>query len=476
MSGKLTRRQFLQISGTGALAASVGLWSCGAEPPAKPNIIYIMADDLGYGDLGCYGQEQIQTPNLDRMANQGIRFTDHYAGSTVCAPSRSVLMTGKHTGHTYIRGNQEVKPYGQEPLRGEIRTVAEMLKDAGYSTGCIGKWGLGPPETEGAPENQGFDYFFGYLGQRHAHNYYPEYLFRNNERVPLDNVVENDRLDGAGHATKKVQYAHDLIAEEAMSFVQSHKTEPFYLYFSPTIPHANNEAGDEGMEIPDYGQYTDKDWPEPQKGLAAMISRLDRDVGELLDMIQQMNLDRNTIVLFTSDNGPHAEGGNDPYFFDSNGPLRGIKRDLYEGGIRVPMIAWWPGQISPGSETDHPSAFWDFLPTAADLAGIADIPENDGISYLPAMLGQDQPEHEYLYWEFPARGGKQAVRMGDWKGVRLEVRELGRQAPMELYNLAEDIGEENNVASDHPDIVEQIAQIMDEAHSESLLFPLYPDE
>ncbi len=473
MKAPITRRSFLRVMGLG-LSSSI-LVSLGCQPgrqSRKPNIIFIMADDLGYGDLGCYGQQQIQTPNLDRMAAEGMKFTDHYAGSTVCAPSRCVLMTGKHTGHAYIRGNKEVRPMGQWPLPPESQTVAELLKNEGYATGLIGKWGLGGPESTGIPNKQGFDYFYGYLGQRHAHNYYPEFLFRNQERVPLRNEVPNDRPDGAGQASEKNQYSHDLMAEEALNFIDRNADQPFFLYAAFTIPHANNEAGNEGMEVPEYGIYAEKDWPEPQKGLAAMIARMDKDVGRMLDRLKEHGIDEDTIVFFTSDNGPHAEGGNDPHFLNSNGPLRGIKRDLYEGGIRVPLIVRWPGKIQPGSESHHPSALWDFLPTAAELAGAEPPSQIDGISFLPELLGQRQEAHTYLYWEFPAQGGKQAVRMGSWKGIRLNVRS-DPDAPIELYDLARDIGEEQNIAQENPEIVAEIERIMDEAHASSELFPLY---
>jgi len=472
----MNRRHFLRVAGIGIGATF--LFPHGCQPRRqvrKPNIIFIMADDLGYGDLGCYGQSLIHTPNIDQMAAEGIRFTDHYAGSTVCAPSRCCLVTGMHSGHAYIRGNKEVQPMGQWPLPPESVTVAEQLKSAGYTTGLVGKWGLGGPDSTGIPNRQGFDYFFGYLGQRHAHNYYPEFLFRNQERITLNNVVENDRLDGAGQALEKNQYSHDLMAEEALNFIDRNAENPFFLYAAFTVPHANNEAGQEGMEVPEYGIYADEDWPEPQKGLAAMITRMDNDVGRILSRLKQHGIDENTIVFFTSDNGPHSEGGNDPYFFDSNGPLRGIKRDLYEGGIRVPFIARWPGMIEAGSVSAHPSAFWDFLPTAMDLAGMESPSGVDGISFLPVMMGNRQRSHPYLYWEFPMQGGKQAIRMDTWKGVKLNVAE-NPEAQIELYNLADDIPEQNNIAEQHPDIISQIKRYMEEAHNPSDLFPLYERE
>lgn len=469
----LDRRKFMGTVVAGTLGATLYTMGCQKKQAAKKlNIIYIMADDLGYGDLGCYGQKQIKTPNIDKMASEGLRFTDHYAGSTVCAPSRCSLMTGLHTGHTFVRGNKEVKPMGQIPIPDSTMTVAEYLKEAGYYTGLIGKWGLGGPGSEGAPNRQGFDYFFGYLCQRHAHNYYPEFLFRNEDRVPLPgNKVANPRPDGAGVAIKRTTYSHDLLAADALDFVEKHKDEPFFLYLALTLPHANNEAKDKGMEVPDYGIYADKDWPQPEKGKAAMISRLDRDVGRLLDKLRELGIEKNTLVFFTSDNGPHKEGGVDPSFFKSSGPLRGIKRDLYEGGIRVPMIAWCPGTIKPNTTTNHISAFWDFLPTACEIAGV-DVPDNtDGISYLPTLLRKPpQPEHEYLYWEYFGWGFKQAVRMGKYKAVR----NGGFSAPLELYDLETDIGETKDIAKEHPDIVARMKEIMKTARTESAIWKV-PD-
>ena len=456
----------------------LSLTACGPSAPpaaeeesAPPNIVLIVADDLGYGDLGSYGQQNIQTTVLDQLAADGMRFTSFYAGSTVCAPSRASLMTGFHTGHTTIRGNKAVKPMGQYPLDDEVVTVAEILKGRGYRTGLIGKWGLGGPGSSGEPNRQGFDYFFGYLGQRHAHNYYPEFLFRNTERVPLANVsAEPGRADGSGVAREKKEYSHDLIAEEALRFLDGEPGTPFFLALTLTIPHANNEAKDKGMEVPDWGIYADNDWPEPQKGHAAMITRMDSDIGRLLDKIDALGLSRQTIVLFTSDNGPHKEGGNDPDFNNSNGPLRGIKRDLYEGGIRVPLIARWPGRIAGGSTSDFAGAFWDFLPTFSELAGAETPAGLDGISLVPALTGDssEQPPHEFLYWEFhEGEGSKQAVRMGDWKAVR-----LGPNQPLELYNLAEDIGEQNNVAAERAEVVAKIDKYLETARSESEFWPL----
>ncbi len=442
--------------------ATVAATAAETTKPDKPNIIFILADDLGYGDLGCYGQQAIRTPNLDRMAAEGLRFTQCYAGSTVCAPSRCALMVGQHTGHCIVRGNDRV------PLRPEDVTVAEVLKGAGYTTALIGKWGLGEPGTTGHPIRQGFDYFFGYTDQRHAHNYYPEFLWRNTDRVALKNEVAAEWKDDlAGVAVRRVEYSHDLFVADALRFVEENRDKPFFLYFAITIPHANNEAGKEGMEVPDLGEYADKDWPAPEKGKAAMIARMDRDIGVLLAKLKQLGIDNRTVVFFTSDNGPHREGGVDPSFFRSSGGLRGIKRDLYEGGIRVPMIVRWPEKIKPGV-SDQVWAFWDFLPTAAELAGAAAPAAIDGISVVPALLGQaDQKQHEFLYWEFHEGASKQAVRMGDWKGARLSP-----ESPLELYDLKVDPAEKKNVASAHPELVAKIEAYLKAARTESEHWPL----
>jgi arylsulfatase A-like enzyme len=441
--------------------------SAGERPGRRPpNIIFILADDLGYGDLGCYGQKQIRTPNLDRMAREGMRFTQFYAGSTVCAPSRCVLMTGLHTGHAYIRGN------GKHDLRPEDVTAAEVLKQAGYQTGVVGKWGLGNEGGPGQPTRQGFDYFYGYLDHSHAHNYYPTFLFRNEERVRLRNEVPNEGRYGQGVASKRTDYSHDLVTDEALSFVRRSKEKPFFLYLAYTIPHANNEARNQGMEVPDLGEYADRDWPEPQKAHAAMISRMDRDIGRLFESLKQHGLDERTLVLFSSDNGPHREGGNDPDFNDSNGPLRGIKRDLYDGGIRVPMLARWPGKVPGGAVSGHAGYFADFLPTAADLAGTKPPAGLDGISFVPALMGRegDQKKHAYLYWEFYERGSAQAIRMGDWKGV---ARPFG--GAIELYDLKNDPGETRDLAGSQPDVVARIRAALKEAHVPSPLWKLPPN-
>ncbi|UUO08732.1 arylsulfatase [Blastopirellula sp. J2-11] len=432
-----------------------------AESSDLPNIIFVMADDLGYGDLGSFGQQKIATPNLDQMAREGMRLTNFYAGCTVCAPSRCVLMTGLHTGHCFIRGN------ARDNLRPSDVTVAEVLKEAGYQTALIGKWGLGHEGSNGVPTRQGFDYFFGYLDQGHAHNYYTTFLMRNEERVALKNVPLHEDASGKGVAKEKVEYSHDLCMNEAISFVDraEKKDAPFFLYLSLTIPHANNQAGDAGMEVPDYGQYADKDWPEPQKGHAAMISRMDRDLGKLFAKLKQDGIDDNTLVIFTSDNGPHKEGGNDPDFANSNGPLQGIKRSLHEGGIRVPTIIRWPGHVKADSESDFAGAFWDVMPTLAAVAGVSnEVPADiDGISFLPTITGKgEQPQHDYLYWAFYEGGGAQAVRQGDWKAIQQPIN-----SPVRLYNLQSDLGEEHDLAADQPEKVKAMTQRMAAAYTPS---------
>jgi len=432
-----------------------------AEPP-KPNVVFILADDLGYGDLGCYGQKRIRTPNLDRMAAEGMRFTQFYAGSTVCAPSRCALMTGLHNGHSTVRGNALV------PLRPEDVTVAEVLKGAGYATGLVGKWGLGESGTTGVPNRKGFDYFYGYLNQVHAHNYYPDYLWKNEEKVPIEGNVVKD-----GVASKRAQYSPDLFTKEALAFVDRNRDRPFFLYLAYTIPHANNERGAKegnGMEVPDDAPYTNQPWPQVEKNYAAMVTRLDADVGKLMKRLKELDLDEKTVVFFSSDNGPHKEGGADPKFFDSAGPLRGYKRDLTEGGIREPMIVRWPGRVKAGTETDQVGAFWDFLPTAAELAGAKAPTGLDGVSLVPTLLGTGkQAQHEFLYWEFHERGFQQAVRMGDWKAIRQKPG-----APLELYDLKNDVGETHDVAADHADVVAKIEAYLKGARTESAAFPIKP--
>ena len=461
----VTRRQFLKQMGgaiaPAALAAS-GLLSIPRvadaltkddASPRKPNIIFILADDLGYGDLGCYGQQKVQTPHIDRLAKEGVRFTDFYAGSSVCAPSRCCLMTGMHTGHARIRGNNP--PIPLTPLQREDVTVAKVLKQAGYSTGIIGKWGLGETGNSGAPNKQGFDYFFGYLKHGQAHNYYPLRLWRNEEAVKIP----------AG------TYSHDLFTQEALDFVRREKDKPFFLYLAYTIPHANNEVKGNGMQVPSDYPCSDKPWSETERDFAAMITRMDRDIGRLIALLQDLGLDDNTIVFFAGDNGPHHEGGHDAEMFNSNGPLRGGKSDPYDGGIRIPMIARWPGNIRAGRESDFVGAFWDVLPTAAEIAGTKPPATVDGISLLPLLLGRRQKEHDYLYWEFyPYWESRdilsQAARVGNWKAVR-----QSQEKPIELYDLKTDIAEQYDVAAQHPDVVKRIEGVLKTAHGHSDYWP-----
>ena len=483
------------------IAVHSGCESALNEEPAEnqtPNIIYIIADDLGYGDLGSFGQQHIQTPNLDRMAEEGMKFTQHYAGSTVCAPSRSVLMTGFHSGRTQIRGNREQLPIGQYPLMYGTVTLSNLLQERGYATGAFGKWGLGYPGSSGVPSLQGFDEFFGFLGQRRAHFFYPEFLFHDVKgeelrRVYLDGNVVDDtpawegfEHPGSGKPIERAQYSADVIHEEAMRFLEENHEHPFFLFYPTQIPHASLTVPDETLqlyldddgnsifeeEIHNFGHYTEQ--PMPKAAYAAMVTHLDQQTGEILDKLEELGIAENTLVIFTSDNGSHSEGGYHYSMFDSNGPLRGGKRDLYEGGIRVPTIAWWPGSIQAGTESDLISGFQDMLPTIADLAGAVPPPGIDGISMVPTLLDTGgQKKHEYLYWEFHEHGGKQAVRWGDWKAVRLNVRQNPDDAPVELYNLTEDIGEENDVADRHPEIVGQMVEYMQEAHIPNKVFPLF---
>jgi arylsulfatase A-like enzyme len=447
-----------------ALAAG-GAADAAPRATTRPNVVFILADDLGYGDLGAYGQRLVRTPNLDRLAAEGIRFTDFYAGSTVCAPSRAVLMAGRHTGHASVRGNAGGGALSIQALRDSERTLAHLFKDAGYATALFGKWGLGEIGSPGHPNRMGFDVFFGYLNQRHAHNYYPSFLIRDETRVPLRNLPGREDADGAGWARTRVEYSHDVIVDSALRWVDENRGRPFFLYLAVTIPHANNEAraatGD-GQEVPDYGDYAGEPWPGPDKGQAAMISRLDRDVGRLLARLEERGLARDTLVLFSSDNGPHQEGGNDPERFGASGPLRGMKRALYEGGIRVPMIARWPGRIAAGSVSSHVGYFGDFFATFADLLGRPVPPRLDSLSLLPTLSGRpaDQEVHEYLYWEFYEQGGRQAVRFGPWKAIR-EPMKTGR---LQLFDLSKDVGEGTDLASARPEIAARAARYLDEAH------------
>lgn len=464
------------FSGLTAVATFSGCADSGKREQL-PNIVYILADDLGYGDLSCYGQQKFSTPNIDRLSKEGMLFTQHYTGCTVSAPSRSSLMTGLHTGHTPIRGNKSMQPEGQWPLPAESYTLAEMLKTKGYKTGAFGKWGLGFIDTEGDPNSQGFDEFFGYNCQGLAHNYYPDHLWKNHEKILL-----NDNDSG-----KTGTYSPDIIHMAALSFLESNKDKPFFLFYPTTIPHAELFAKEEyikkfrGKFDPEksfkgvddgptfrLGPYGSQ--PEAHAAFAAMVTELDDYVGELLTKISELGLENNTIIIFTSDNGPHLEAGGDPDFFNSNGDLRGYKRDMYEGGIRAPMLVRWPGKVRPGSISDHISAFWDIMPTFADITGAQKPEGTDGISFLPSLLEKKQKQHDYLYWEFHEQGGKIAVRMGDWKAVKLNV-DKNPSGNIELYDLSKDIGETNNLASSKPEIVSKMGGIMKEAHNPSEVFP-----
>ena len=443
----MNRREFL----TAAAAAALPL----RARTTKPNILFILADDLGYGDLGCYGQKLVRTPNVDRLAEQGIRFTQVYCGSTVCAPSRCALMTGFHMGHARIRGNARVD------LQPEDVTVAEVLKGAGYKTALVGKWGLGTAGNSGAPNKQGFDEFYGFLDQKHAHTQYPTQIWENDREIFLDGNFGPGRKD----------YVHDLFTERALKFIESEKDGPWFLYLAWTIPHANNELNRQtgnGMEIPTDEPYSNQPWPQPDKNFAATVHRMDADVGRLMKKLDELGIADDTVVFFASDNGPHREGGNNPELFDSNGPLRGIKRDLYDGGIRTPMIVRWNDSIRPAQVSDEIWSFWDFLPTAAELAGVKPPSGVDGISVVPALLGKPLPKREYLYWEFHEGGFSQAVRLGQWKGVRRRTR----AAPIELYDITSDPGEAKDVAAANPEVVRRVTELFQSARTDNPTFPV----
>jgi len=471
-----------------AISWSFSTCALSAERANRPNIVLIVADDLGYGELGCYGQRWIETPRLDELARQGIRFTQFYSGAPVCAPSRCVLITGKHSGHAAIRDNRKPSGLkklrekhnwefpGQEPLPTNEITIAELLQAGGYATGAMGKWGLGQVGTTGDPTRQGFDLFYGYYCQFHAHNHYPSFLWRNatKEKLPGNNATRSGET-----------YSQDKFAEEALRFIREHQDEPFFLYLPFTISHLSIQVPDSALEpyegkIPESpykhrGSYFEH--RSPHAGYAAMVSTMDRDIGRIVDLIEELGLSEETLFLFTSDNGPTYEriGGADSDFFESSGPLRGRKGAVYEGGIRVPLIARWSGTIPKGRESKHVAAFWDVLPTLCQVAHL-DAPKNlDGISFLPTLLGDaDQATHDYLYWEFPAYGFQQAVRAGDWKAVRHGVN--GGGSEFELYDLSSDLAEQHNVANEHPDVVGRMKEIAKAAHTESHLFPLLADE
>lgn len=450
------------------------LYACNTaqeEQPQKPNVIYILADDLGYGDIEPYGQEIITTPHLTQMASEGMLFTQHYAGSTVSAPSRGSVMTGMHTGHSQIRGNREIDPEGQQPMEGDTYTIGKMMQGEGYATGLFGKWGLGYPESPSIPKKMGFDQFYGYNCQRMAHSYYPDHLWKNEEKVILE-----DNLNG-GRKT----YSQELIHQEGLQFIRDHKDEPFFAMLTYTLPHAELNLPHDSIyhlyedkfeETPYSGGYHDSE--KPRASFAAMVSLLDKYVGEVFQELKELGIDDNTIVVFTSDNGPHMEGGADPKFFNSSGPLRGVKRDLYEGGIRVPMMVRYPNHIKAGSTTDHISAFWDIMPTLADITNV-ELPasaQTDGISFLPTLLDKgEQKVHEHLYWEFHEGGGRLALREGDWKMVILNAK---TEEKVELYNLADDLAESNNLADVEPEKTKTMYDKLKSIRIESDIFPFYP--
>jgi len=481
----ITRRDFVKAVGVYASAAAWTRHAHAAEEAPKPNIIYILADDLGYNEVGCYGQTKINTPHLDQMAAEGIRFTQHYSGSAVCAPTRCMLLTGKHAGHAYIRANDEMKERGdvwndpalegQRPLLENTETIGRILQRAGYKTACVGKWGLGWYGSSGAPDQQGFDHYFGYICQRVAHNYYPTYLWRDGEKVPLDNreFKSRQRLskDADPNDPKSYEayrgndYAPDFLREDALEFIRANTDRPFFLYYCTPVPHVALQVPDDSLE-PYRGRFPESPYKgekgylphrTPRAAYAAMITRMDSDIGAILVELKRHGIDDNTIVLFSSDNGPTYAGGVDTQFFDSNKPFSGLKGSLLEGGIRVPMIARWPGRIAPGRTTDHPSAHWDVMPTLAELSGADAPPDTDGISFLPVLTGQgEQKRHAYLYWEY---ANQQAVRMGDWKGYRKNAKKHPDE-PIRLYNLQADVAEQHDVARDHPDVVRTIVDIM----------------
>ncbi|KAG4069324.1 hypothetical protein HA402_012177 [Bradysia odoriphaga] len=444
-----------------------------------PNIVFILADDLGYGDLSAYGQQHFTTPHIDQLAKQGMRFTQFYAGTSVCAPSRASLITGQHTGHTFIRGNKEVNPEGQQPIADTVITLMEVLKQAGYTTGIFGKWGLGPVGSEGDPMKQGVDRFYGYNCQRQSHRYFPTHLWDNDTKVVLE---KNGQLQEMN------TYAPDLIQEQALRFLDNNKSKPFFLYLTYTLPHAELQVPDDSLFQHFKGRFTEKPFkgndygPKatvpgyasqqyPHATFATMVTKLDNYVGQVMAHLKELGLDKNTLVIFTSDNGPHTEGGADPAFFNSGGGFRGVKRDLYEGGIREPFIARWPGKIKAGSTSRQTGAFWDIMPTLAQLTQAPALKYTDGVSLLPTLTGaKGQRQHNYLYWEFHEDGGRQAVRQGNWKAIRLQAMQHP-DGPVELYNLATDPAESKNVAAAHPDIAAKLAGYMKEAHVETSIYP-----
>jgi len=448
-----------------------------AQPP---NIIFILADDLGYADIGCYGQQKIETPNLDKLAAAGLKYTQFYSGSTVCGPARCSFMTGLHTGHTVIRGNKQFQPEGQTPLPDSVQTIANLLQQNGYATAAFGKWGLGFNQNSGDPNKKGFDRFYGYNCQSLAHDYYPLYLWDNHTKVDLSINKQYDSV-----------YSAALIQQEAIAYIKKSGDKPFFLYLPYTLPHGDvigphddlyqyyaakfNEPKLTGSQLKKR-EHTVTAEPLPHAQFAAMIGRLDRYVGEIVKTLEEKGLAQNTLIIFTSDNGPHRENGGDPEYFNSNGIYKGIKRDLYEGGIRVPFIAYWPGKIKP-AVTNQIAALWDLYPSFLSLAGIrSNQPQQDGISLLPNWLQKGKQEkHDYLYWEFHENDGRQAIRWKRWKAVKLAVMK-NEKAPLELYDLQNDPEEQHNVASQKPRLVKKLAALIEKAHTPNPDWPLLKKE
>lgn len=433
--------------------------ACGAIAADKPNIIFILSDDLAQGDLGCYGQKLIQTPNLDRMAAEGTRYMQAYCGTTVCAPSRTSLMIGRHMGHSPVRANREAKPEGQFPLPAGTFTVAQLLKSAGYATGCVGKWGMGMFDTTGSPLKLGFEHFFGYNCQRHAHSYFPTYLYRDDKRFDLAGNDGNTKVEGKGAI-----YAQDLIADETLKFIRANKERPFFLYYSITLPHGTFQINDQGI-------YKDKPWTEQEKNYAAMVTRLDTDMGRIFILLKELGLDDKTLVMLSGDNGSSFAPGSPlgTRFNQAANGLRGFKRALYEGGLRQAALARWPGVVPAGRVTDEPWAFWDFLPTCAELTG-AKIPATaqvDGLSLVSFLKGGPAPKREYFYWELHEGKPLQAIRFGDWKAVR-----NGPSAPIEIYDLKTDAAESKDLAMEKPELVARAESLMKQARTDDPNWPL----
>lgn len=472
-----------------------------AETAKKPNIIFFFADDLGYNELGCYGQKKIKTPHIDQLAVEGMKFTQFYSGQNVCAPSRCALLTGKHMGHAAIRENsahllgkpsrysdpdmkaaaERFQKYkeedgfpGQLAMPESETTVAELLQKQGYATACIGKWGLGHPKDEGNPARHGFDFFYGYICQRRAHNYYPRQLWKNDQKVDLPG--NHRKLLGD-------TYAADVMEVEALEFIKRSKDQPFFLYYATPVPHVALQVPEDEPSLGEYRKAFGEEEPydgkrgylpnkTPRATYAAMITRMDRTMGKMRTLLKELKLDDNTVIIFSSDNGATFNGGYDRAFFEGNGVLRGKKCDLYEGGIRVPTVVKWTGKIKPGTTTDHVSALWDFLPTACEIAGANSPKGIDGISFLPALLGKEQTKHKYLYWESRLTKGQQVIRMGDWKGIRETVMKNGSKSPLKLYHLGKDISETKDVSTQHPEVVAELEKLLREAHVPNKLFPM----